>query len=270
MPTIEENRLVWDGSYSWPEGGDEWSRNWGAVAMQWYGTILPRIYSFLTGGTILEIGCGYGRWTHYLKDHCERLLAVDLSQQCIAACRRRFAGVPHVSFHNNDGVSLRMIEADAVDFVFSFDALPLVDDTTMAAYIAQLPRVLKREGVAFLHHSNLGAYRVWNVLIRRNPRIEMLLQRLGFPERDLHWRDPCVSSKAVCCWAAAHGLRCVSQETLRWGTRLLSVECLSVLVHQGSSRDRECRRFHNWRFDDEVANLARLARLYGGGRVSNP
>lgn len=264
MPTITENRAVWDGSYSWRDGGGEWSRDWGSVPMQWYGTILPRIHSFLPASTVLEIGCGYGRWTQYLADHCERLVAVDLSQECIEACRRRFMEASHASFHRNDGVSLGMIEEESVDFVFSFDALPLVDESTMAAYIAQLSRILRKEGVAFLHHSNLGAYRHWNGLMRRMPRLGDLLRRLGFPERDLHWRDPSVSSEAVSHCAVMQGLRCISQETFRWGTRFLSVEGFSVLVRQDSSRDRECRRLHNRSFDVEVANLAKLARLYGG------
>ncbi len=50
MPTIEENRKYWDGEYAWQDRGDEWFRDWGTVAMQWYGTMLPRIHHFLPTG----------------------------------------------------------------------------------------------------------------------------------------------------------------------------------------------------------------------------
>ncbi len=29
MPTIELNRNLWGSNYEWPQGGDEWSQDWG-------------------------------------------------------------------------------------------------------------------------------------------------------------------------------------------------------------------------------------------------
>ena len=29
MPEIDWNRSVWDGSYTWKDGGEEWSAAWG-------------------------------------------------------------------------------------------------------------------------------------------------------------------------------------------------------------------------------------------------
>src|SRR5438874_933751 len=101
MATIASNKAYWDGKYEWRDGGDEWSRPWGGVRLQWYGTLLPRIHSFVPTGTILEIGCGYGRWTQFLKDLCDRLLVVDLSERCIAACRTRFSAAEHVEYSVN-------------------------------------------------------------------------------------------------------------------------------------------------------------------------
>ena len=40
----------------------------GRADAQWYGSLLPRIHRFLPTGQVLEIACGYGRWTQYLKD----------------------------------------------------------------------------------------------------------------------------------------------------------------------------------------------------------
>jgi SAM-dependent methyltransferase len=246
MATIDENKKYWDGDYAWPQRGDEWSKDWGAVPMQWYGTVLPRIHAFLSAEVILEIGCGYGRWTQYLKDHCKRLIAVDLSDECIRACRECFATDAHLSFYCNNGMSLAMVEDGSVDFVFSFDALPLADSSTIDAYLAQLPRVLKPDGVAFLHHSNLGAYK----------------KSSSLAEKDLYWRDPGVSAELVEQMAAAHGLYCVSQEVFRWGTKRLLIEAFTVLTGDTSSWRRECVRLQNDWFSEEAANLSRLARLY--------
>src|SRR5207253_6202315 len=80
--------------YDWQEAGEEWSVPWGSSAAQWAGTILPRISDCLPTGTILEIAPGFGRWTHYLKDYCDELWAVDKSSECIEACIQRFAAAP--------------------------------------------------------------------------------------------------------------------------------------------------------------------------------
>ena len=59
--------------YDWKDEGEEWSAPWGTSSAQWFGAILPRIRDCLPAETILEIAPGFGRWTHYLKDHCRDL-----------------------------------------------------------------------------------------------------------------------------------------------------------------------------------------------------
>src|SRR5215212_583193 len=90
MPDVEANQRQWDGDYAWPQGGDEWSAGWGGPDAQWHFTLRPRLRRFLPASTILEIAPGYGRWTTYLLESCERYVGVDLSAQSVEACRRRF------------------------------------------------------------------------------------------------------------------------------------------------------------------------------------
>src|SRR5215475_13304533 len=156
MPTIAENKKHWEGRYDWTERGDEWSRPWGSVEMQWYIALLPRIQAHLPTRTILEIACGSGRWTHYLKEWCDRLIAVDLAAECVETCRQRFKSASNIEYHVNDGKSLDMTAAESVDFVFSYDSLVHADPTVFDAYFGALSRILTPDGVAFLHHSNLG------------------------------------------------------------------------------------------------------------------
>ena len=54
MPSIEENKQIWETNYDWSRGGDEWSGCWGSPRAQWVGCLLPRIFPFL-GGRIVEI-----------------------------------------------------------------------------------------------------------------------------------------------------------------------------------------------------------------------
>ena len=262
MPTIGVNTTVWNGKYNWPTSGEEWSTPWGGSSMQWYGALFPRIKSHVPANRILEIACGYGRWTQYLKDLCENLIVVDLSEECIQNCKQRFSECLHIEYHVNDGKSLDIISDSSVDFVFSFDSLVHADESVMKAYIVQLQRILNTDGVAFIHHSNLGEYRTRYSRIHKIPRLEGLLIRLGILEKNLHWRDGSVDAKKVEVLAEAHGLKCISQELIRWGTKKMFIDCMSTIVKSNSSKAKTNRILRNATFKEEAENLLRLSQLY--------
>src|SRR5688500_1699608 len=123
MPEVEHNAEVWEAGWDWSQQGDEWSEWWGGTPALWHGALLPRLHPFLPAGTVLEIAPGYGRWSQYLKDRCDRLILVDLAEKCIDGCRRRFADADNIEFHVNDGKSLDMVEDGSIDLAFSFDSL---------------------------------------------------------------------------------------------------------------------------------------------------
>jgi len=220
LPSVSENRSGWDGAYNWQERGDEWSRSWGSPEAQWWTTVFPRIRAFVPTGRILEIAPGFGRWTHFLKDLCDELVAVDLSEECIAACRQRFAGVPHLSTHVNDGLTLPMVADASIDFAITLDSLVHVEQDVLDSYLAELSRVLAPEGVAFVHHSNMGDYGV-------------------APGTAPHWRGTTASARLVEETARSLGLACIAQERLEWGrnTDYLS-DAFTVVCRAGSSLER--------------------------------
>jgi SAM-dependent methyltransferase len=263
MPTIEENKKQWDGGYDWSNLGDEWSAGWGGAAMQWHGSIYPRIHSHLPAGRILEIACGCGRWTQYLKNHCHHLIAVDISEECIQTCRRRFSGAAHIEYHVNDGKSLDMIADSSIDLLFSFDSLVHAGAEVLEAYLREAGRILSNDGVAFIHHSNLGEYRTRYSRIRSVPKLEGLLNRLGIAERPLGWRDLNVDARSVEASAEAHGLTCVSQEIVTWETKRLLTDCMSTIVRKTSSAARSNRVLRNRAFMTEAGRLQELSQLYG-------
>lgn len=266
MPTLEENKSVWDGTYNWSNAGEEWSSEWGTSYMQWHGTILPRIRAFLPAQTILEIAPGFGRWTAFLKNSCTNLIVVDLSEKCIRACQEHFTGCSHITYFVNDGKSLGMIPDNTIDFVFSFDSLVHVEDTVMSAYVSQLPRKLKQNGVAFIHHSNLGEYSTYltmHNMISRIPKLLGILRRLRLAD-DIRgqWRAPSMTARKMQSYAQANGLQCISQEVVTWGTRRILIDCISTIVKKDSMWSRENKVFKNVFFMKEARNLANLSRLY--------
>ena len=270
MPTIDENLRQWNQDYDWRLAGEPWSKAWGSTAAQWYGCIYPRIRRFLPSSAILEIAPGFGRWTEFLLDHCDTLLGVDLSPKCIEGCRQRFADRRGASFATNDGRSLPMVADSSIDFAFSFDSLVHVEAEALNGYLTELSRILKPHGVAFLHHSNLGAYQRTNDALAplqgvfgrvRYTRLRTGFVRIGV-DRALGWRASSVSAARVADLSGGAGLSCVSQELVNWSGGVLLVDSISVLTQPGSYWDRPNRVVKNRLFRSEARSIRLSDSLY--------
>jgi SAM-dependent methyltransferase len=266
MPELDQNLAYWNTSYDWSQDGDEWSNWWGGTPAIWFGTLLPRIHAFIPTGTILEIAPGYGRLTQYLKDECDRLVVVDLADRCIEHCRERFADATNIEYHVNDGRSLEMLEDDSIDFVFSFDSLVHAEADVLNAYVTQLARKLKPDGVGFFHHSNIGHYRPQTALAHRTP--DAVLRRLvpiGAMIDVRAWRARSVTAESFAAQCEATGLSCISQEMINWEFGPHLIDAFTVFTPRGSKREHPHQLVRNRRFRREVK---RMAQLYA--RASSP
>lgn len=264
MPSLEENKAAWNKGYDWSRGGVEWSGGWGGPDAQWYGTILPRIQRHLPADTILEIGPGFGRWSHFLRANCRRLILVDLSERCIQACRERFRGDDGVEAHLNEGTSLSCVADGSVDFVFSFDSLVHAEQDVIDAYAAQFPRKMKLDAAGFVHHSNYGAYPAYIAWIQRFPGLSRQLQSLGILDRaSVHWRAPTGSAKATRESLERAGLRCLSQELVNWDSRRL-IDSLTTFAAPSSRWVQAYRQLRNPHFMDEARYVHKVHALGQG------
>lgn len=260
MPSIKHNKNWWE-SYPWVAGGDEWSDPWGGAEAQWHGSLFPRIQHYLPARNVLEIACGFGRWTQFLKDHCEKLTAVDIADNCIAACRDRFAEDDQIRFITNDGATVPEVENASVDFVFSFDSLVHADRAALTSYLAEIRRVLSPGGVAFIHHSNFGAYSRMHANLERVPKLTGALLRMHVVEFT-HFRDTTVDARFVAAAASRAGVRCIGQEIIPWLTKRTLIDCISVIVPTESPAARPNRIVRNLQFSREPAYVSQLASVY--------
>ena len=234
-------------NYDWSNRGDEWSEPWGGTRYLWSITIFPRIQSFLPSPHILEIAPGFGRCTQFLKDLCERLTVVDISEKCIHACQERFRDSGNISYFINDGKSLNIIPDRSIDFVFSWDSLVHADNTVMNAYIKQLPRIMKPGAFGFIHHSNLAEYvdRSTGTLMRK----------------DLHSRDETMDSSLFLQYCNESGLHCLVQEKIAWRCNYLN-DCFSVITYGHDNPRPQCSQIENYRFMEEAAFARFVSKTY--------
>ncbi len=264
MTTPNANQVHWNDRYHWADSGEEWSSYWGTSEAQWFASILPRIRGFVTAGTILEIAPGFGRWTTFLKDLCDHLIVVDIAEKCIAACRRRFERESHIEYHVNDGQSLDMVPDRTVDFAFSFDSLVHVEADTISAYLAQLARKLTPDGVAFLHHSNIGEYKDYFARLDKLGPVRRPLARAGLVPETGHGRARSMTAEKFLHFAREAGLSCVSQELVNWITLpSYLIDSFSVVTTPGSRFDRPYRLAKNPAFMREARRIAALAASLG-------
>jgi ubiquinone/menaquinone biosynthesis C-methylase UbiE len=256
MPTIEDNLWWWEKGYDWRQQGEEWSAPW-TTEFLWWGTLLPRIHAFVPTGTILEIAPGFGRVTQYLKDLCTSLIVVDIAERCIEACKQRFSSCSHITYHINDGKSLEMIPDQSVDFVMSFDSLVYADSNVIEAYLSQLARKLKPNGVGFIHHSNLGSYALFT-----SKWLPLQLRK-----KILHaaeWQDASMTARLFERFCEQAGLQCIAQELIDRRARMYPrlTGCLSLFTQKDSVWSRPNKVFRNPKWTQEGRYLAKLARFY--------
>ena len=256
MPSVSENKQEWNTTYAWERDGDEWSDPWGGPRAQWFGALLPRIFPFLGAGVrVLEIAPGRGRWTQFLKDQCESLVAVDLSPTCIEHCQRQFGHCANVEMFVNDGLTLPMVADASIDFVFSFDSLVHAEAEALESYIRELSRKLKPGGGGCIHHSNLGGM--------RRSALDKIQRRLSGKVVEQHWRSPSMSADRMRQLCSDNAMTCVFQEIIPWGEIgwPAPIDCLSTIVNQAGLPSSV---FQNDRFMKEAQAIKRLAALKTG------
>ena len=212
MPDIAWNLNLWNEKYDWEKTSPHWCHSFPSNRAYWRSLLLPRIGQFLPADTVLEIAPGHGRWTEFLAEEARILHIVDLSPNCIEACRKRFALDNNIVYHVNDGFSLDFIPDNSLDFVFSFDSLVHVDADVIASYLRYLGKKLKPSGVAFIHHSNL---------------LSVLEENGRQPNEFKGCRSAQVSGKLFSELCLSFGLKCMCQELITWNSEDF-LDCLSL------------------------------------------
>jgi ubiquinone/menaquinone biosynthesis C-methylase UbiE len=220
--SIDWNRSKWSEAASWEADGNSWTFHadtCGQPYEVWKQAVLARFLEPYLGLHLdfIEIGPGFGRWTESIVGQARSLLLVDLSPNCIDACRERFGHHPEVAFKVNDGRSLPVPDR-SIDIVWSFGSFVHFDAGEVEAYLAECARVLRSGGWFIIHHSG---WPEWSL------PTAPLLMRLGRPGRVLQhrlaqkrWRPggdrAPMSEKWFSSIASRHGLR-VEEQIRTWG-----------------------------------------------------
>jgi SAM-dependent methyltransferase len=97
----------------------------------------------------LDIGCGIGRMEEALSPKLGEIHAIDVSENMIAAARRRCQGLCNVVLSTCSGLDLRGLPDEWFDLVFAVDSFPYLVQSGMplvATHFAEAARVLRPKG----------------------------------------------------------------------------------------------------------------------------
>lgn len=113
----------------------------------------------------LEIGCGAGRLSEFLARDFRGLVALDISKEMLKIARKRVPA-DNVLWLNNDGMDLKFMADNSVDFIFSLSVFQQIPDAaTIAEYVEEAGRVLAPGGwfvfqIMNQPHFSLGPWRL--------------------------------------------------------------------------------------------------------------
>jgi hypothetical protein len=162
-----------------------------------------------------------------------------------------------------------MVADSSIDFAFSFDSLVHVEAEVLHDYLTELARVLKADGVAFLHHSNYGAYRRSAQVfapaqggLRHLPSTLRTGLKLAGIRRESGLRAESVSAAGFAQLCSDSGMRCVGQELVNWAGGVILQDAISIVTRPGSRWDRPNNLVRNWMFRSEARSIRRSSSVY--------
>lgn len=170
-----------------------------AAMNQWNRLIKPFVSPHEPDMThVLELAVGHGRMTEILLEQADAVTGVDVLQENIDFCTKRFGEHPKLTLLRNDGVNLNAVPDASTTFVFCFDSMIHFDSDVVRSYLGEFRRIMKPGALAFLHHSNLT----------RNPG--------GDFQKAAHARN-FMSVALFSHYAQKEGLSVVKQKVIDWG-----------------------------------------------------
>jgi SAM-dependent methyltransferase len=109
---------------------------------------LPEMFALPRGGTVVDVGCGFGRSLEWMRTIYDRCVGIDISEAAIRLATERFAGIQGVEFMVGPGDRLPAQIADqSVDFIYAFNVFEHIP-VLAAAYLSDFVRALRPAGCA--------------------------------------------------------------------------------------------------------------------------
>jgi ubiquinone/menaquinone biosynthesis C-methylase UbiE len=111
---------------------------------------------FVKGKTVLDIACGEGYGSYLLAKNAQKVIGVDISEDCVLHASEKYAPRTNLEFILGSCIDIPSGE-DVFDVVVSFETIEhLAEQTKM---LEEFKRVLKKDGVLLISSPNKKIYK---------------------------------------------------------------------------------------------------------------
>jgi ubiquinone/menaquinone biosynthesis C-methylase UbiE len=127
--------------------------------------------SFLKNASVLDIGIGAGRTTHFLAKLCKDYTGVDYSQNFINHSKNKLSAIGNASFEFADARSMPQFADKSFDFIlFSFNGIDYIDIDGRNIILNECKRLLKNGGLfCFSFHNFYTIPKLYSLYLSKNP-----------------------------------------------------------------------------------------------------
>jgi len=108
---------------------------------------LPKMFALPQNGTVLDLGCGYGRSIEWLHKIYNQAIGIDISDYVIDIANQRFQSIGNAVFYSCDGLSFpSQIEERSIDLIYCFTVFQHIPREFTLNYLKESSRVVKPNG----------------------------------------------------------------------------------------------------------------------------
>ncbi len=168
LTNTQYNRLVWTLYPQLRRVLGRPARETRAVGSEWGGAqeveliVEEFVFPYVTSSSVVgELGVGGGRIARLVAPRVGTFVGFDISASMLRQARDALAGHSNVDFVKVDKAGFRPELDGTFDFVYAFDTFVHLELHVMWQYVSGFARILKPDGKAFLHTSNLAAPDGW-------------------------------------------------------------------------------------------------------------
>ncbi|MBQ9361196.1 MAG: class I SAM-dependent methyltransferase [Lachnospiraceae bacterium] len=113
-----------------------------------------KMFQKLDLDNVVELACGWGRHVPKYYGMAGHITLVDILQENIDICKKRFGEDDKISYYKNNGYDYENLKDETYTAVFSYDAMVHFEMFDIYKYLCDTYRILKPGEMALFHHSN--------------------------------------------------------------------------------------------------------------------
>jgi len=103
---------------------------------------------------IVELACGHGRHVQKYLGNAKSIFLVDINQENIDFCKKRYSGESKIKYLVNSGNNFNGIPSNSQTAIFCYDAMVHFELLDIFEYLKESNRILVDGGKILFHHSN--------------------------------------------------------------------------------------------------------------------